>query len=181
MSYTLRFDPGKIAVLAARYISQNTDQAAEERIMTEIGPTARRNGFYSRAEFLELCHWKTPRTQPRCAENDELFVRDVTALALGTGNERLRIEALTLLCGVSWPTASVLLHFGHANPYPILDFRALWSLGKEPPSEYDFRFWWEYVQVCRDIADKHSIDMRTLDRALWQYSADNQPKAVSIC
>jgi hypothetical protein len=73
---------------------------------------------------------------------------------------------------VSWPTASVLLHFGRADPYPILDFRALQSLGVEQPSQYTFDFWWAYVQACRRLADKHGVDMRTFDRALWQWSAE---------
>lgn len=40
---------------------------------------------------------------------------------------------LTTINGVSWPMASVLLHFGHADRYPILDFRALWSLEVDTP------------------------------------------------
>ncbi len=63
------------------------------------------------------------------SSNPEDFIKDVTHTALITPSERLRIEVLTLLNGVSWPTASVLLHFGYDNLYPILDFRALWSLG----------------------------------------------------
>jgi hypothetical protein len=71
--------------------------------------------------------------------------------------------------------ASVLLHFGQKDPYPILDFRALWSLGlDEGPSVYNFKFWWEYVECCRDLRTKAGTTMRTLDRALWQYSKEHQ-------
>jgi hypothetical protein len=38
----------------------------------------------------------------------------------------------------------------------------------------DFAFWWSYVNRCRDLADQARVDMRTLDRALWQYSRENQ-------
>jgi len=72
-------------------------------------------------------------------------------------------------------TASVLLHFGYRDLYPILDFRALWSLSVEPPKEgYDFEFWSAYTTHCRELARQAEVDMRTLDRALWQYSSDNQ-------
>ena len=70
---------------------------------------------------------RRPQPQPRRA-NAEGFVNAVTATALATPDERLRIEVLTLLDGVDWPTASVVLHFCHADPYPILDYRAIWSL-----------------------------------------------------
>jgi len=89
-----------------------------------------------------------------------------------------------LLQGVEWPTASVLLHFGYRDLYPILDFRALWSLSVEPPKEgYDFEFWSAYTTHCGSLLGRREVDMRTLDRALWQYSSDNQktiPKVQSI-
>lgn len=40
----------------------------------------------------------------------------------------MRIEVLTVVCGVSWPVASTILHYCVSDDYPILDFRALWSL-----------------------------------------------------
>lgn len=87
---------------------------------------------------------------------------------------RARIEALNLLDGVAWPTASVILHLFHSDPYPILDYRALWSLSLEQPTQYNFPFWWGYVEFCRGIAESANVDMRTLDKALWQYSKENQ-------
>ena len=82
---------------------------------------------------------------------------------------------LTLLDGVSWPTASVILHFCSARPYPILDYRALWSLSCEATAvDYDFGLWWDYVRTTRELADEMGLSMRTLDRALWAYSKDKQ-------
>jgi hypothetical protein len=98
----------------------------------------------------------------------------VTQTALGTRNEQLRIEVLTLLRGVSWPTASAILHFACEDPYPILDYRALWTLGVDAPSQYDFELWWSYTECCRALARKYGVTMRALDRALWQYSKENQ-------
>jgi hypothetical protein len=37
----------------------------------------------------------------------------------------MRTKVVTLLNGVRWPTASAILHFCHADPYPVLDVRAL--------------------------------------------------------
>jgi hypothetical protein len=129
-------------------------------------------GFLRRDEFLAVCHWKSPRTQPRCRSNSSDFIRDVTQCALSTSSEQLRIEVLTLLAGVSWPTASVILHFFHRDQYPILDIRALWSLHCNMPGQYDFAFWNSYTKFCRSLAHKAGVSMRTLDRALWQYSKE---------
>ncbi len=166
---TLRFDLQEIHTLAGRYPVAN-DQTVEMSIATQV----RARGYFTQPEFVTICHWKTPRSQPKVASNSESFIQAVTQTALSTADERLRIEVLTLLNGVSWPSASVLLHFGHHDPYPILDYRALWSLGIDSPPAYGFAFWWEYTLVCRSLAAQASVSIRALDRALWQYSKENQ-------
>jgi len=133
-------------------------------------------GFYTRDEFLAVTRWKTRRSQSRCARNSPALVEETTAAALRASDERLRIGTLTLLEGVSMPTASVLLHLAHKDPYPIIDYRALWSLGIEkPPAAYSFEFWLAYTRTCRSLAKQAGVSMRLLDRALWQYSKEQQP------
>lgn len=171
--FRLRFDPIHIRRWAARY-SYPSDQQVEG----EIGPRVRRQGFFTRPDFLELCRWKSPRTARLCAENPDDFSEATTRTALSVSNERLKIEVLTLLRGVNWPTASVMLHFGARDPYPILDYRALWSLGVERPPLHAFGLWWAYTLYCRDLAEQCGVSMRTLDRALWQFAKENQPKSA---
>lgn len=77
--------------------------------------------------------------------------------------------------GVDYPVASVVLHFCVATDYPILDVRALWSLHITKPAVYGFRFWWDYVRICRQEAACHGMTVREFDKALWQYSKENQP------
>ncbi len=170
--FTLRFGKAAIPEWAARYpVDYDTS------IETNIAPLVKAQGYFTQAEFIELCRWKTPRSKPLVKSNAEDYIRATTQTALSTPSERLRIEVLTLLDGVSWATASVLLHFGHHDPYPILDFRALWSLGVYVTQvHYDFDFWWEYTQFCRQLASESGVSMRGLDRALWQYSAEKQRK-----
>jgi hypothetical protein len=101
----------------------------------------------------------------------------VTRVALSNKIEQLKIAALLALRGVNWPTASVLLHFGTRTRYPILDFRALWSLANDkPPAHYTFEYWWAYTEACRRLAKKAGVTMRELDRALWQYSKDHSAR-----
>jgi hypothetical protein len=172
VSFTLRFDEAEIEDWAARYTYPH-----ESHMTDVVGPRAKRLGYFSKPDFLDLCRWKSPRSQPRAAANCEQFIREVTHTALSTTSEQLRIEVLTLLRGVGWPTASVILHFAHADPYPILDFRALWSLGIDRIPLYDFPFWLDYTGACRSLAQAAGVSMRTLDRALWQYSKVHQPSS----
>jgi len=148
--FALTFPKSEVPDWAKRY-----SYADDDRVL-EIGERSRTAGYYTREDFLGVCEWKT-RGRPRrhYQPNSEEDVRRVTAIALCSLEEKTRIVSLIGahggLRGVSWPTASVLLHLAHQEPYPILDFRALWSLQVER-SHYTFGFWQEYVQACRALA-----------------------------
>ena len=168
--FRLQIRKSEIPIWAAQYPID--DDAEIENI---ISPRVHQNGFYTKEDLIVIARWKSPRTKPFVQRNSESFIKEVTRTALSTADEQLRIEVLNLLAGVSWPTSSVLLHFGHEENYPILDYRALWSLGIDnPPTPYDFPFWWEYTQFCRQLSREVNVSMRVLDRALWQYSKENQ-------
>jgi hypothetical protein len=168
--FKLQFAEVLIPELARQYI-----YPLEDKVVDEIGPRARSRGYFTKDDFKSLCRWKTQRSKSRVDSNPAEFIEEATRIALSTPFEELRIGVLTLLHGVSWPTASVVLHFAHKDPYPIIDFRALWSLGvNNKPQFYTFDYWWEYVQVCRELAERCGVSMRDLDRVLWQYSKDNQ-------
>ena len=168
--FSLQFNKSSLQELAKKYpVEYDTEM---ERI---IAPGARKRGYFLKTEFVKLCRWKTPRSKPLVERNPDDYIESVTHTALSTPSERLRVEVLTLLDGVSWPTASVVLHFCHAEPYPILDVRTLWSLGVDGNTvQYDFDFWYEYTQFCRNLARDVGVTMRKLDRALWQFSKENQ-------
>ena len=177
VQFKLGFSNSEIPAVAARYEMDDR----ERRIVDDIGRSTRLRGYFTKPELLEIAHWKAgPRTQWLCAQNAEADVESVTRLALATPTERLRIEALMLLVGVAMPTASVLLHLGHHEPYPILDFRALWSLGVDANTvTYNVALWEGYVNECRRLAKEAGVTMRELDRALWQFSKEHQVGLVN--
>jgi hypothetical protein len=137
-----------------------------------LGAAARARGHYTRAEFIEVCAWKTVRSRPKVAGNSEAAVVDATGRALSAAEEGTRVSALLELSGVGVPTASTLLYFAFPEDYPILDVRALESLGVKPRSMYPVGFWLEYLGTCRSLARRAGVDIRTLDKALWQHSKE---------
>jgi hypothetical protein len=58
--------------------------------------------------------------------------------------------------------------------YPTLDYRALWSLGYSRPPHYTMPFWLGYVAYVRELSRRSGHRIRTVDRALWQYSKARQ-------
>ena len=170
----LRFNKDQILELSNRYsysskvnILQMVDSIKEKKYLTKT-------------EFSETCKWKTQRSKLKIESNKEDYVEEITKIALTTDNPQVSIEVLTLLSGVGWPTASTILHFFHKDKYPILDFRALYSLGFDKPPKYDYTFWNSYTEYCRNLSNSLKLDMRTIDKALWQYSNENQVRKKNL-
>ena len=126
----------------------------------------------TRDEFIDLVHWKTGgRSVPLVLRNDRQDIEHATRTALDPKTrEPRRAPVLVALEGVGYPVASCVLHFAHQDPYPILDVRALESLGyKTQRTVYSETFWQDYVAACRGLARQHGMSMRDLDRALWAW------------
>ncbi len=119
------------------------------------------------------------RSRPKVAANTEAAVVGATGRALAAVDEASRIAALLELEGVGVPTASTLLYFAFPDDYPILDVRALESLGVKPRSTYPVSFWLEYLEACRRLARDADVSIRTLDKALWQHSKELSPRALT--
>jgi hypothetical protein len=165
-AFEIQFPPERVPDLAARF------PAVDEGAVDTIGPAARARGYYRRGEFLLVCAWKTPRSAPKVALNTEPAVRAATRRAFAETDEAVRIQALLSLSGVGVPTASTLLYFAFPALYPILDVRALESLGVKPRSQYPISFWLGYLEACRALAAQCGVSIRTLDKALWQWSKE---------
>ncbi len=165
-AFELQFPPDQIDALAARF------GPADETNLLAAGAAARARGHYTRAEFIEACAWKTARSRPKVAANREATVVDATIRAFATADEATRMGALLELEGVGVPTASTLLYFAFPDDYPILDVRALDSLGVKPRSQYPISFWLGYLAACRELTRRYRVSVRTLDKALWQYSKE---------
>lgn len=169
MTPKLRFDATELANLAERY-----QYALDDEPLGALKPTITARGWMTKDDLRVVGLWKAPRSAGRIETNSEEYVNEITGFAFASKTERARIEVLTCLDGVQWPVASVILHFFHRDPYPILDYRALWSVSLEVPSQYGLDLWLPYVDFCRELAYRETLDMRTLDRALWQYSKENE-------
>jgi hypothetical protein len=168
--FKLQFALADIPEWSAGYSYDGSDA----RFLSEVRPAVRRRGYLTTAEFRDICYWKTPRTQSRCRQNGADDIRVLTQAALATRDEALKMDLLRRLHGVGWPTASTLLHFCDVRPYPILDYRALWSLGYSRPPHYTMPFWLGYVAFVRELARRSGHPIRVVDRALWQYSKARQ-------
>lgn len=170
----MRFKKNQILKYASLYDKKYRKADALIEIKIKEVLKNRKPKFLTRNELIKIGKWKSPRTKKHCSSpvNDDCTVKSITKFSFSTRSERARIESLFVFKGVSWPTASTILHFAFPNKYPILDFRVLEAIKWEKPSQYNFVFWQKYCSHLRKLAADIKIDLRVLDKALWQMSKD---------
>lgn len=168
----LRFDESKIQYWADRYKPRGRIAELESEFRA-LKPEVQKRSYLNKGELYKVAYWKSWRRADLVERNDDNYIKEITHCAFNATSDRTRIVVLTCLDGIGLPTASAILHLFHKDPYPIIDFRALWSIGIETYRD-SYAFWQEYVDFCRYIAIRNDVDMRTLDQALWQYSKEKQ-------
>jgi hypothetical protein len=167
-SFAIQFPISEVHELADRFSYRKEDSAC-----LQAGVAARERGHYSRDEFLLICGWKTDRSRGRVATNTEDEIAAATGRVFSSTDEAERMQALLSLSGVGVPTASALLFFAFPDDYPILDVRALESLGQSSNrTTYSVSYWVDYLGACRSLARRAKVSIRTLDKALWQASKE---------
>ena len=156
--------------------SRGTD---DEIAANEITEWFKMHRYLDKERFMRIALWKSKRPKRHYENNDDTTIREITMFSLGTKSEVAQIKVLFAINGVSYPLASAILHFAFSDKYPILDFRAVWSLGWKQPTSYNFDFWQKYCVRVRGISERTGESIRTVDKALWEYSREHQLKKNS--
>ena len=162
---TFPFDRAEALRLAELYDAKN--RSREEEALADALRRSAQRGHMTRDDLVQIARWKWRggATRKLVKRNTEEEVRAITAASFASSCERLRLGVLRSLEGVDWPMASVILHFAFPTRYPVLDVRALGTLGL--PIKYHQQNWEGYAEACRGKAQELGISLRTLDKALW--------------
>lgn len=154
-------------------------QAQRER---ELGAKFRKNKSLTVKDLASIVEWKLKnepekltRAQELVARNDEEKVTRITSqsLSLPNADDTYRINCLTTLEGISPVLASIILAFFDPHNYGIFD-SSVWKplLGNVPPGLYTPQNYIRLLAALRKTANKHNLDARTIDKALYKKSLD---------
>jgi hypothetical protein len=160
-----------VAQWSRRYLAELP--AVEVDLLDRVGPAVAARGHYERDEFLAVGRWKSPRPGKHLAANVDDDIVDLTGIALAAPI-RLQHRILTLLHGVQVPMATALLAVALPDRHTIFDIRGAEAL--ERIGAWDGQGGYPaYRQASVRVATALGVSLRTLDRALWQWSKAGYP------
>ena len=169
----LRFPDSEINHWARQYIKRQKEKDwVREQHLIDLKDKIQARGHLTKDELRKIAGWKSLRRVALTLENTDDFIKETTQTAFTTTDDWTKLLTLTQLRGIGQPTASAILHLYDKEQYPILDIHALWAVGRQWKKRVKYPFWPDYVQFCRDIANRNDVSMRELDRALWKYSSN---------
>lgn len=167
--------------LAEKYWQTAGEKDRElEKAAFEAGE-AIRNGETTLANLEAIVRWKSERAVQYLIGNSSEKIRQALSVAASPdASTETAVKALLDLHGVDLPVASAILAAIFPERYTVLDFRALEALGH---ARHDVRFYEEYLEFCKRLAESNIVSpqselpaptpLRTLDRALWEWSRNN--------
>jgi hypothetical protein len=136
----------------------------------------RRAGEFSRAEFIAMCRWKSPRAMPFYRRHRGPRIRRLSREVLGSRDEARRMEILTSLAGVSVPVGSAILTLIEPRRYGVLDIRvwqllvALGVMDRKPAGRgFSVPDWLAYLEVLRRHARALRAPVRAVELTLFEH------------
>ena len=136
----------------------------------------RRAGEFGRRDFLDMCHWKSPRAMLHYRRHSAATVRRVSRAVLATRDEAERMALLTALKGVSVPTASAILTLLDPRRYGVLDIRvwqllhAIGAVRARPDGRgFGVSHWLEFLTLIRAEARALGLTARAVEWMLFGY------------
>ena len=141
----------------------------------------KRQGYFTKNEFLAMCEWKSSRPRRHFIVNSEAEIRMVSREVFAIEYEKRRIELLTSLKGVRIPTASAILMLTNPKSYGVIDIR-VWQLlyfygavtSKPSGMNFSFSNWFHYLQKLRYWAKEFNVSARLIERTLFEYHKEIQ-------
>lgn len=164
--------------LADEYWQKSGEKDRElEKAAFEAGD-AIRNGDFTLANLEAIVRWKSERlVQYLIGNSNEKIRRVLAVVAAPDTSTETAVKALLELHGVDLPVASAILAAIFPERYTVLDYRTLEALGH---ARHDVHFYEEYLSFCKRLAESNIVTpqselpaptpLRTLDRALWEWS-----------
>jgi hypothetical protein len=152
---------------------QREEHAATAALIRRLAHV-KATGRFTRAEFLAMCRWKSPRARRHYERNRAAAIRRVSAAVLAARSERERMARLVALPGVSVATASAILTLIDPRRYGVLDIRC-WQLlfamrsvaGNPRGRAFTISQWERYLARLRSHARALGVSARTIEYTLF--------------
>lgn len=164
--------------LAEQYWKKAGEREQElEKAAFEAGESIRK-GDFTLANLEAIVRWQSERAVHYLIGNSNEKIRHALAAATDqAASTETAVKALLELHGVDIAIASAILAAIYPERYTVLDFRTLEALGH---ARHDVRFYEEYLAFCKRLAESNIVmpqsdlpaptPLRTLDRALWEWT-----------
>lgn len=161
--------------LSARTYDSLDSHWEEEQYMLKNFPDDFEENSWNREHLEATTKWKWAglwSNHASATENTDDKVNRLINEAVSETDSTESIETLKGLSGVSDSMATVLLTFAKPGEYTVMDVNAIAALRYldmwEGSDEANSQEYPEYLDIVGDISKQFSMNLREVDRALWE-------------
>jgi hypothetical protein len=174
MSFNLQFPPSKIDYWSERYREDHGEMRRECAAFEAGSRLCRGEGTPKEIcdDLYAIGLWKSPMALHLLRRNPPADIIEACRIASEASNEARAVDVLQPLRGVAVSMASAILTTMNKCKFTVIDWRALEAFGN-PKKQHrpTIEAYLGYLDECRRLAKEHGVSLRTLDQALWAWSA----------
>jgi len=146
----------------------------------ELGDKLRKTKELTKDDLVQVVEWKFKELLGRkkrilglVAKNNDTEIRRISShiFGLSSKDDSYKVNSLCILHGVGPAVASTILTFYNPKEYGVFDIH-IWRelFGGEP--EFTTENYLKLLSKLRSIANKHSLDVRTVEKAFFKKNID---------
>ncbi|MFA6274515.1 MAG: hypothetical protein WC662_05125 [Candidatus Paceibacterota bacterium] len=148
----------------------------EDYLFKEISNNFKEKHYLTNEEFFAIVIWKSNRSKTKVLKGVEISGKTIKRITekFEEQNREEKINNLVKISGIHIPIASAILSVCFSNEFTIADYRVAETINKIKNTEiknpsYSIENYLEYLDICKEIAEKWNLSLRDLDKCLWGY------------
>jgi len=157
----------------------------------ELGTRFRRTKKITREDLEQVINWKFKENPGRkkrimdlLAKNTDEKIRKVSNkfFCITSNDDSYKVHTLNMIHGVGPALASAILAFINPKDYGVFDIHVWRELfGEEPKGLFRTANYLKVLVELRKIAEKHQLDVRIVEKALFKKNYDKSKKFLPSC
>ncbi len=147
----------------------------EDYLFGSVSKNFQKNGYLAPEEFFAIVIWKRNASKSKIIEGVKESgetIKSLTQKIYKLTNRRDKLITLINIRNIGIAIASAILTVLSPDEFTIIDYRVKNSLKrlniKFPDKiEENVESYFQYVDICKETAQKWDLSLRNFDRALW--------------
>ena len=147
----------------------------ENYLFNEVSKNFSEKHYLTSEEFFAIIIWKRNASKTKIRDSvkkHKISIHDLTLNIYKEKTQNGKLNVLISIPNIGISIASAILTVCYPNDFTVVDYRVINSLNKlglitRQDSVTKLDSYFDYLEKCKSLKDKHNVSLRDIDKILW--------------